>query len=334
MSDQRRIVPSDTPSACAACDVDRPRGLALICSMGHFTAFVRVRRASYSICTTSRPEDARFWPTVRMRRMQARHAAAALSPPRRRARRLPRDRDRPGDRAAALARTLAPRVGADRGAAVGALPRRAPGPAAARRLRGPAAPPVHARLARRRDRRLLPRGGRPAAAARRPRHRRRAGAAGGQHGPARAGAAGADAQPAAPPRRVRRQARGLAGGLPRRRRCRASTACSPTARRSCSAPRSASGCRRSATRRPAISSATRSPTSAATATARARGRSSRRRWPVEAQRAAARRLPADRRCRCCCCGPRRTRRIRSTAPREALDLLPDAQLRTLPGPGS
>jgi hypothetical protein len=27
MSDQRLIVPSDTPSACAACEVDRPSGL-------------------------------------------------------------------------------------------------------------------------------------------------------------------------------------------------------------------------------------------------------------------------------------------------------------------
>ena len=33
MSDQRRIVPSETPSAWAACEVDSPSGLLLICSM-------------------------------------------------------------------------------------------------------------------------------------------------------------------------------------------------------------------------------------------------------------------------------------------------------------
>ena len=58
-----------------------------------------------------------------------------------------------------------------------------------------------------------------------------------------------------------------------------------------------------------------------------------RRWPVDAQRQLLDAYPRDRRCRCCCCGPTRIRRTRSRPPSEALDLLPDAQLRTLPGTG-
>ncbi len=58
-----------------------------------------------------------------------------------------------------------------------------------------------------------------------------------------------------------------------------------------------------------------------------------RRWPVEAQRQLLDAYPADRHARCCCCGPRRTRSTRSRRAQEALDLLPDAQLRTLPGTG-
>ena len=37
--------------------------------------------------------------------------------------------------------------------------------------------------------------------------------------------------------------------------------------------------------------------------------------------------------RCCCCGPTRTAATRSQAAEEALDLLPDGQLRVLPGTG-
>ena len=44
-------------------------------------------------------------------------------------------------------------------------------------------------------------------------------------------------------------------------------------------------------------------------------------------------LPAARRARCCCCGPTRTASIRCAGAEEALDLLPDAQLRVLPGTG-
>ena len=84
--------------------------------------------------------------------------------------------------------------------------------------------------------------------------------------------------------------------------------------------------------RRATSCATRSPTSAATATARARGRSS---------RAAGRWRPSPscsrptRRSRCprCCCGPTRTATTRSPIAEEALARLPDAQLRVLPGTG-
>ena len=60
-----------------------------------------------------------------------------------------------------------------------------------------------------------------------------------------------------------------------------STACSRAARRSCSARRSARSCRCSAIRRRATSCATRSPTCPAIRAARARGRSSRARWPSE-----------------------------------------------------
>jgi hypothetical protein len=48
MSDQRRIVPRETPRAWAACEVDRPRGLLLRGSMaqispvlGRFTTVVQ-----------------------------------------------------------------------------------------------------------------------------------------------------------------------------------------------------------------------------------------------------------------------------------------------------
>lgn len=37
MSDQRRIVPSETPRAVAACDVERPSGLAVIDCMALFS---------------------------------------------------------------------------------------------------------------------------------------------------------------------------------------------------------------------------------------------------------------------------------------------------------
>ena len=46
MSDQRRIVPSETPSAWAACEVERPSGLVLICSMDSFQrGLCRVRES-------------------------------------------------------------------------------------------------------------------------------------------------------------------------------------------------------------------------------------------------------------------------------------------------
>ena len=63
----------------------------------------------------------------------------------------------PGLVLAALGAPQPPRVGAGRRAPQRPLPARAPRPAAARRLRGPPAPPVHARVARRGDGRVLPR---------------------------------------------------------------------------------------------------------------------------------------------------------------------------------
>ena len=216
MSDHRRMVPSETPSACAACDVDRPSGLPLMFLMNHIGAPDREGCAALcSNCTTSGQEGHReprdlpkfcllpaFRPTpVRIPSWQDRgdDAAAPPPPPRRRPSRLPGDRHRPGARAAALAWSLAPGVGADRRAAVGALARRSARSAAARRLRGPSPPPVLAGVAGRRDRRVLPRGRRGALHAspvttsgpssRCLRCRRCAGAR----------AAGRDAQPAAPP---------------------------------------------------------------------------------------------------------------------------------------
>ena len=174
--------------------------------------------------------------------------------------------------------------------------------------------------------------GRAALDRRRSRPRGRAGAARGQHRAARARAPGADAQPAAPPRRVRGQARGLARRLPGGGASRAWIASWPTAPASSFGPRWGRGSRSRATRPRGIWFVTPSPTSAATATAPARGRSS---------PAAGRSKPSascstpTRRCACrpCSCGPTRIPRTRSLAAREALDLLPDAQLRTLPGTG-
>jgi hypothetical protein len=45
MSDQRRIVPRETPRAWAACEVERPRGLLLRGSMSaNFTRFGKVHQ--------------------------------------------------------------------------------------------------------------------------------------------------------------------------------------------------------------------------------------------------------------------------------------------------
>ncbi len=202
-------------------------------------------------------------------------ATAALPPPRRRARRLPRDRDRPGARAPALAGPLAPRVGADRRAlAASASASCSPTCRCTATPRTARGTPT-ARMAHRGDRGLLPGGRRPALDGRRPRRRRRARAAGGQR-----------AVSSSPPRLVlmpnrlhRRdefagQARGLASRLP------GGGAARPRpGARARSQARVPAGDGREAVRagqpRPrATSSATRSPTSAATATAPARGPSS------------------------------------------------------------
>ena len=95
----------------------------------------------------------------------ARGEAAALPPPRRRADRVPRGRDRAAAGAAALAGAHPPRVRAGGGRARPPPPRRAARPAAARRQRGPPAPPLHAGVADRGARRLPARHVRAAAAA-------------------------------------------------------------------------------------------------------------------------------------------------------------------------
>ena len=159
-------------------------------------------------------------------------------------------------------------------------------------------------------------------------------AAGGQHRPPGAGAAGADAQPAAPPRRVRRPSAPRGGrraawprcpGLDRVLAHGAKLVFRPALGRAAVGPAQPGGARphpprvrrrrRQRQPRPLVGEVR--------AALAGRGRSASCSTPT----------PQMRRCRCCCCGPTRIRPIRSTAAAEALDLLPDAQLRTLPGTG-
>ena len=231
----------------------------------------------------------------------------------------------------AFARPLAPRVGAGRGAAVGALPRRASRSPIAWRFRGPPPASVLAGLAVRGNGRLLPRcGGHPAAAGR-ARHRCRARPARGDHRPARARAARPHVEPAAPPRRVRRPARGLADGLPDGGGPGLDFALSYGAK---VVFRPSLGERLSAQRNPAARDLVRH----AFADVGGNGNRARswakfaRRWPASPQRQLLDAYP----------------RISSpvlllwaeddpghplVAAQEALDVLPDAQLRTLPGTG-
>ena len=157
--------------------------------------------------------------------------AAPLPPPRRGAGRLPRVRRRSCAGAAALGAALPQGVGARCRAALRPLPGRAPGPAAARRLRAAPSPPLHARLVRRGDRCLLRRGARPPAAGRRPRRRRRDPARGDRRRSAEPLAVGVDAQPHA--RRAARRSPAaparVADCAPQRRgRPRPRRSCSPT----------------------------------------------------------------------------------------------------------
>ena len=205
-------------------------------------------------------------------------------------------------------------------------------PAAARGLRGPPAPSVHPGLAGRGDRGVLPRGGGGAAAAGRPRHRRGDRAQGGHHaaGCIRPGwrccptgcTAATSSRASAPPG-------GWRAAPPL---CPEWTGRWPVEPRWCSARRWASACPPSATRPPATWSATRSPTSPATATARGRGPSSRVAGRAEPQRQLLDAYPridlpvlllwADE-------DPAHP----LIGAYEALDLLPNAQLRTLPATG-
>ena len=96
---------------------------------------------------------------------------------------------------------------------------------------------------------------------------------------------------------------------------------------------SACGCPRAATRRRATSSATPSPTSAATPNL-ARSLGALRRALAARARSASCSTPTracD--CRCCCCGPTRTACTRCAAPRRRSTCCPDGQLRVLPGTG-
>ena len=67
-------------------------------------------------------------------------------------------------------------------------------------------------------------------------------------------------------------------------------------------------------------------------TSRARGRALARAWPGGAQRRCSTSSAAWT-CPSCCCGPTRTRAHPLATAEEALDLLPDGQLRVLPGTG-
>ena len=152
---------------------DRQRRRAGSCRGGRRSPCRRARRAARRPARRAR---ARRAGGSRGRRVScargAQDEAPPLPPSRRRPGRLSRGGHRPGARAAALRAAHPPRVGAAGRGALGPLPARAARPAAARRLRGPPAPPLLARLDGRGDRRLLPRGVRAAAAGRRPRRRR------------------------------------------------------------------------------------------------------------------------------------------------------------------
>ncbi len=129
---------------------------------------------------------------------------------------------------------VAPRVRPGRRAPRRPLSPRAARPAAARRLRGSPAPPVHAGLARRGHGGVLSQDVRAPSARRRPWRGRGDPAARDRHRAARAGAARADAQPPAPPAAplapARAAARARAGAaLPGLDRAAARTYGSPTA---------------------------------------------------------------------------------------------------------
>ena len=153
----------------------------------------------------------------------------------------------------------------------------------ARRLRGPAPPPVLARLARRRRRRLLP--GRARSATARWRTRPRAptcSCAPGERPPAPAPSRADVEPPARPAAAAGRCAHGgwstSAAAVPGLDRVMAHGA------RLLFRPELGASSPLVAIRRRATSSVTPSPTSPETATARARGPSCPRRWPVEARR--------------------------------------------------
>ena len=163
MSDQRRIVPSETPRAWAACEVERPRGLLLRGSMNaNFTRFGKVRQGRAAFAQPRMPK--RRWPqpprcddvvrglhTMRLR-LYHHHDGARVA-----------YRETGAGPALALLHSLGlshrewePIVAP----LAEQVPRAAAGPAPARRLRGSPASPVHAGLAGGGDGRLLPRGGR------------------------------------------------------------------------------------------------------------------------------------------------------------------------------
>ena len=182
----------------------------------------------------------------------------------------------PRPRAPALGAAQPPRVRAGRRAPRRPLPRRPPRPAAARRLRGPPAPPLHARLAGRGHRRLLRRDRRAAPARRRPRPRRARSCCARvelRRARARRGSCSCPTALHRPPSAPRDDAGATAA--------RAGRACpgldrvlthGARARLPARARRASS--RRAPTRPRATSCATPSPTSAATPTSRARGRAS------------------------------------------------------------
>ena len=246
---------------------------------------------------------------------------------RRRAGRLPRGRHRAGRSRCSTRSGSRTASGSRSSSRCRPLPRRAAGPAAARRQRGPPAPPLHARLARRGRRRLLRGGARPAAARRRARPRRRAAAARGRRRPADAAPPRADAEPPAPPRRAAHRPPLWRGA------CRAAAVPGLDRLLARGAPlvfRPSLGERLSAQRNPAardlvrhaLADVPRQPGP------RALVGDIRAPWPSEPQRELLDAYRARRDADAAAVGRRRSAHPLAAA-REALDLLPDGQLRVL-----
>ena len=145
--------------------------------------------------------------------------------------------------------------------------------------------------------------------------------------------AGADAQRDAPPPERAARERAVAMGVRARRRARAGPRCSRTARALLLRP----ALRRAAVGRAATPRRATSPPRAADLggnanRARAWAKAARR-WPTRRAAGPARRLPADRQCRRCCCGPTPTRATRWRSPKRRSTCCPTPSCACSPGTG-